>query len=908
MFETLFANPAALTLGGALISSPILIHLINRMRFKRLRWAAMEFLLKSQKRNRRRLIIEQLLLLCLRCLLIALTGLLLARLIGFSFGDTYEQKANLHVVVLDDSLSMKDKDIKDKDSLDSFGAAKLAATKIGEQLAQSTTNDGQVNMLLSECFLKGDQYQPKEYRHLNDTTERNKMSGDLAQLQCSYLSLPLAAGLKRAKEFADNSSDRVTIHVVTDFRKIDWGGQEAKDVHKLMVALGKHDNVKRIYLVDCAPPEREPNQGGTPPASANLGIVEVRPSTRVASPTSNVYFTVTVANFSPIDQVVSVEPYDNVSGKKLDEKNFESGTPTLRVPANKTAQTVFSLERFGEPKEGDQKVFHRIGVRLLDGAGRALKQDPKQDGLPDDNVRHTVVEVRKRVPILIIDGNPEGRNPPYKEKKGGDSYYIETALKSVGGGGKLLNSEYEVVFGQDLTGGDPRDALLRPDLNSFPSILMLNVPDLTDEQLAQLEQFVKDGGGVAFFMGPRVRSSFYNEQLYKKGQGLFPVPIEENYKPLDLKLKEPEYTGRMQVLLREDQFPKTEKLPIFGRVFVRPLSHNILKHLYVERHWPALPMTRWEGEPGRVRQVVNLPNENPAGIYASKVRELAKALPWDQPAFSEYRPGLQKNFEILTQAASDKATYPAYLLADYLDRMLQPHGKKGDPDFFPNLAEFWDLRDPQIQQLRQEVVNLQQELKYSDPLVLTKDYGQGRVVAWMTSAGTEWNPWPAGSPGSPAYAPLMYELQNFLTSSSGDSGLLTGGTLKLTVDGKRFDQGKALKIVRKFYKPIMDAPEDDKVKRQEFTGVKDARGIWTHFTLTGGLSSPAFISPNFTMSKPARAARPWRPGVPPSMSTAGGKATWPGCRRKTLIAASCGRCWPTTRTRLPGGARPRILP
>src|SRR6201987_1335426 len=95
----LFANPGYLAAGAALVSAPIIIHLINRMRFKRLRWAAMEFLLKSQKRNRRRLIIEQMLLLLLRCLLIALAGLLLARFIGFTFGNTYEQKANLHVVV-----------------------------------------------------------------------------------------------------------------------------------------------------------------------------------------------------------------------------------------------------------------------------------------------------------------------------------------------------------------------------------------------------------------------------------------------------------------------------------------------------------------------------------------------------------------------------------------------------------------------------------------------------------------------------------------------------------------------------------------------------------------------------------------------------------------------------------------
>ena len=62
---------------------PIIIHLINRMRFKRIRWAAMEFLLKAQKRKRRRLIIEQLILLALRCLLVALVGLLVMRFVGF---------------------------------------------------------------------------------------------------------------------------------------------------------------------------------------------------------------------------------------------------------------------------------------------------------------------------------------------------------------------------------------------------------------------------------------------------------------------------------------------------------------------------------------------------------------------------------------------------------------------------------------------------------------------------------------------------------------------------------------------------------------------------------------------------------------------------------------------------------
>src|SRR3954467_4836786 len=103
-----FLNPWAMVAGGALISAPILIHLINRMRFKRIRWAAMEFLLKSQKRNRRRLIIEQLILLMLRCLLVALTGVLLGRFTGFSPLGFLQPQNTTHVVVLDDSLSQND--------------------------------------------------------------------------------------------------------------------------------------------------------------------------------------------------------------------------------------------------------------------------------------------------------------------------------------------------------------------------------------------------------------------------------------------------------------------------------------------------------------------------------------------------------------------------------------------------------------------------------------------------------------------------------------------------------------------------------------------------------------------------------------------------------------------------------
>src|SRR5215831_16908250 len=119
MFD-LFLNPAYLAAGSALVSLPILIHLINRMRFKRIRWAAMEFLLKSQKRNRRRLIIEQMILLALRCLLVLLAGFLVARFVG---AKPTGQGAT-HVVILDDTPSMADQFTENGPKTNTFEVAR----------------------------------------------------------------------------------------------------------------------------------------------------------------------------------------------------------------------------------------------------------------------------------------------------------------------------------------------------------------------------------------------------------------------------------------------------------------------------------------------------------------------------------------------------------------------------------------------------------------------------------------------------------------------------------------------------------------------------------------------------------------------------------------------------------------
>src|SRR5437588_794237 len=61
---------AAGAVAAGAVSVPIIIHLLNRRRFRVMSWAAMRFLLAAQRKNSRRMRLEQLILLLVRCLLV----------------------------------------------------------------------------------------------------------------------------------------------------------------------------------------------------------------------------------------------------------------------------------------------------------------------------------------------------------------------------------------------------------------------------------------------------------------------------------------------------------------------------------------------------------------------------------------------------------------------------------------------------------------------------------------------------------------------------------------------------------------------------------------------------------------------------------------------------------------------
>lgn len=105
VFALGFANVAMLG-GLAAASIPIILHFLNRRKFRERTWAAMRFLVAALRKNQRRIRLEQLILLAIRTLLIVLLVGAMARPFLEKFGAVLPGQRTHRVLAIDGSLSM----------------------------------------------------------------------------------------------------------------------------------------------------------------------------------------------------------------------------------------------------------------------------------------------------------------------------------------------------------------------------------------------------------------------------------------------------------------------------------------------------------------------------------------------------------------------------------------------------------------------------------------------------------------------------------------------------------------------------------------------------------------------------------------------------------------------------------
>ncbi|MBI5760760.1 MAG: BatA domain-containing protein [Planctomycetales bacterium] len=369
-----FLNSSFVTLGtvATLVSLPILIHLINRLRFRRVRWAAMEFLLKSQQRNRRRLLLEQLLLLLLR--IAAVLGLLflIARpILDSSQLSIFQGLKAHHLVLLDDSGSMRDR-WGDKTNT-GFANGLDVIRKIA---AEGSRRPGTQSLTL---LLLSNPNQPVITQRTIDESLVGELETRVKNLTCTHRSLDLVAAFEASRTLLTERPGATRhFHFISDFRQRDWDESDA-----LATVVRQMDTDKvSINLVRTVPTQ-----------SGNLAVTKLAGSVQVAAAKVPLRLTVGVKNLSEqVAKVVRLSVF--LDGKKL--------------PRSVVIEQV----------EAGAETTREFDVEFATSGPHEVRVSLASDALEEDNTRFLAIDVAEGIPVLIVDGDPAHS----------EAFYLQDAL------------------------------------------------------------------------------------------------------------------------------------------------------------------------------------------------------------------------------------------------------------------------------------------------------------------------------------------------------------------------------------------------------------------------------------------------------------------------------------------------
>ena len=194
--------------GLGAVAVPIIIHLLNRRKFRKVTWAAMKFVKLSIDQNQRRMKLEDLILLLLRCAMLALLALALARPVMRDSDSSFMGRSGLtSVLVLDNSFSMG---LGDGEST-RFERAKAACTNILDSLPAGSS---------VALFLGSDVVRPVIEEPLSDL---DAVREGVASAPLSDHATALYPSVENAlKKLEGSSGIRREVYVVMDNQALGW--------------------------------------------------------------------------------------------------------------------------------------------------------------------------------------------------------------------------------------------------------------------------------------------------------------------------------------------------------------------------------------------------------------------------------------------------------------------------------------------------------------------------------------------------------------------------------------------------------------------------------------------------------------------------------------------------------------
>ena len=368
-------------LGGmAAFSLPLIIHILNKRRFKQVQWGAMHLLAPVVRKNNQRIRLEQLLLLLMRIAIPVILALCLARPVLTSMRQYGENAKTSTVFLLDDSFSMQD-----------GTPARSNFARAREEIAMAL--DGMRDGSDSSVILFGGR---PEGLLDEPTSSRDNLAARLKLERSERNPVSVGGGLLAAAAELDKMEHAARdVVVVSDFQATDWGDAQATARRTALEQFRKLKIYPNLTLYQMGDGPRE-----------NASIESVDVSALILGVGQRVVLRANLKNHGKTSYP------DLVVVFKVDGEEQRSSQVTLAP--GQDAQVLFT------------HTFEAAGSHYVEVTTAA-------DSLKADNTFVKSLQVWDEVPVLVVDGDPSA------EPLEGEADFLELALQPFGSAGGSLN-------------------------------------------------------------------------------------------------------------------------------------------------------------------------------------------------------------------------------------------------------------------------------------------------------------------------------------------------------------------------------------------------------------------------------------------------------------------------------------
>lgn len=350
---------------------PIVIHLLNRRRVRRIKFSSLEFLEEVNKQRMRRINLRRILILVLRTLAVLAIVFAFARPTlrsGFLFAGSVPKNV---IICLDASFSMG----VNQETGTAFDAAK----KIAGDIVDEAANNDEINVVI---FSK-----TAEPALEKGTRNRGVVRSAIDRAELSNGATSLRSAIDRGLDMIEAGDvEGGEIYVISDFRY---------STDSTLVDDAKVPANVRIYFIPAYEDDAD-----------NVSIDRVAVPRKLLRPGEVVKVGVTASNHAKKTPAnVSLELV--VEGERKAEQVVE-----IAPGASQTVTFPLSLAKAGR--------YH----------GRASKN---HDRLPVDDDRYFLVDVSNSIPVAILGGRQRSRSSSGEETASAPpGYYVEKALNPRG--------------------------------------------------------------------------------------------------------------------------------------------------------------------------------------------------------------------------------------------------------------------------------------------------------------------------------------------------------------------------------------------------------------------------------------------------------------------------------------------